>query len=73
MAMIEREPHLQYISDEQGNVQGVIVPIELWREILSERETAYLLNSDAMKQRLLEAQHRTDGIPFEEALEKLGV
>ncbi len=73
MAMIEREPHLQYISDEKGNVQGVIVPIELWREILSERETAYLLNSEAMKQRLLEAMDRKDGIPFEEALEKLGV
>lgn len=73
MAMIEREPHVQYISDERGNVQGVIVPIELWREILSERETAYLLNSEAMKQRLLEAMDRKDGIPFEEALEKLGV
>jgi antitoxin YefM len=43
--MIEREPHVQYISDEKGNVQRVIVPIELWREILSERETAYLLIS----------------------------
>lgn len=73
MAMIERESHVQYISDERGNVQGVIVPIELWREILSERETAYLLNSEAMKQRLLEAMGRKDGIPFEEALEKLGV
>ncbi len=71
--MIESEPEVQYISDEKGHVQGVIVPIELWREILSERETAYLLNSEAMKQRLLEAMHRQDGIPFDEALEKLGV
>jgi PHD/YefM family antitoxin component YafN of YafNO toxin-antitoxin module len=71
--MIEREPHVQYIADEKGNIQGVIVPIEVWREILSERETAYLLNSEAMKQRLLEAMQRTDGIPFDEALEKLGI
>jgi PHD/YefM family antitoxin component YafN of YafNO toxin-antitoxin module len=71
--MIEREPHLQYISDEKGNIEGVIVPIEVWREILSERETAYPLDSAAMKQRLLEAMQRTDGIPFEQALEKLGI
>ena len=28
---------LQYVSDEQGNAVGVIVPIELWREIEAER------------------------------------
>jgi hypothetical protein len=33
---------------------GVIVPIELWREISSEKETAYLLQSEAMKRRLRE-------------------
>lgn len=71
--MIEPEPHVQYISDEKGNVHGVIVPIELWREILSERETAHLLNSETMKRRLLEAMQRQDGIPFEEAIEKLGI
>lgn len=64
--MIESDPKVQYISDEKGNVQGVIVPIELWREILSERETAYLLDSEVMKRRLLEATQRQDGIHFEE-------
>lgn len=29
----------------------MIVPIQLWREIESERETAYLLHSEPMKQR----------------------
>ncbi len=53
--------------------QGVIVPIEVWREIIAERETAYLLKSEAMKQRLFEAKSRQDGIPFAEALEKLGI
>ncbi len=64
---------IQYISDESGNPVGVIVPIELWREIESEKETAYLLNSENMKRRLLEAKERTDGISFEETCEKLGV
>ena len=64
---------VQYISDDQGKVTGVIVPIELWAEISSELETAYLLNSKTMKQRLLDAKNRHKGIPFEEALEKLGI
>ena len=64
---------IQYISDESGNPTAVIVPIELWREIESEKETAYLLKSENMKQRLLEAKDRQTGIPFEEAREKLGI
>ena len=64
---------VQYISDEEGKTVGVIVPIELWREIESERETAYLLKSDVMKQRLLEAKARDDGISIEDAREKLGI
>ena len=49
------------------------MPIKLWREIESERETAYLLRSAKMKERLLQAKSREEGIPFEEALEKLGI
>ena len=64
---------IQYVSDEQGNAVAVIVPIALWREIASERETAYLLRSEMMKRRLLEARQRQDGIAFEEACEKLGL
>lgn len=64
---------IQYISDESGNPTAVIVPIELWREIESEKETAYLLKSEEMKRRLLEAKDRQTGIPFEDALEKLGI
>lgn len=36
----------------------MIVPIEVWREIESEQETAYLTKSETMKQRLLEAKRR---------------
>ncbi len=64
---------IQYVSDESGNPTAVIVPIELWREIDSEKETAYLLESENMKRRLLEAKERQTGIPFEEAREKLGI
>lgn len=54
-------PPVQYISDAEGNAVGVIVPIKLWREIESERETAYLLKSPTMRKRLLEARGRTVG------------
>ena len=64
---------IQYVSDESGQPTAVIVPIELWREIESEKETAYLLKSENMKRRLLEAKDRQTGIPFEEAREKLGI
>ena len=64
---------IQYVSDEEGNPTGVLVPIELWKEIMSERETAYLLKSEAMRQRLLEAKQRTEGIPFNDVRQKLGV
>ena len=67
------ESDVQYISDNQGDLKGVLVPIELWREITSELETTYLFKSEAMKQRLLKAKNRKGGIPFEEALEKLGI
>ncbi len=64
---------IQYISDEHENVTGVIVPITLWKEIESEKETAHLLKSATMKKRLLEAKNRKKGIPFDEACQKLGV
>ena len=64
---------IQYVSDESGEPTAVIVPIELWREIESEKETAYLLKSENMKQRLVKAKDRNSGIPFEEAREKLGI
>ena len=66
-------PEIQYVSDGSGNPTSVIVPIELRREIESEKETAYLLKSENMKRRLLQAKDRQTGIPFEEALGKLGI
>ncbi len=67
------ESQIQYVSDETGQPVSVIVPIALWCEIESERETAYLLGSAKMKERLLRARGRDEAIPPEEALEKLGL
>ncbi len=64
---------IQYISDENNKVTRVIVPIDLWREIQSEKETAYLLKSETMKKRLIEARNRKEGIAFDEACTKLGI
>ncbi len=64
---------VQYISNKNSKVTGVIVPIDLWRKIESERETARLLRSETMKRRLLEAKNRTEGISLDEACEKLGI
>ncbi|MCI5138234.1 MAG: prevent-host-death protein [Candidatus Electrothrix sp. AR1] len=65
--------HVQYISNKNSKVTGVIVPIDLWRKIESERETARLLRSETMKHRLLEAKNRTEGISLDEACKKLGI
>jgi len=64
---------IQYVSDKKGKTVAVIVPIDLWREIESERETDYLLKSENMKRRLLQAKNRDEGISFEEACKKCGI
>ena len=69
--MVQTE--VQYISDAEGKQIGVIVPIDLWHELASERETAYLLQNEPMKRRLLEAKDRQGGISLEDARGKLEV
>ena len=64
---------IQIVSNEAGEPTAVIIPIELWREIASERETAYLLKSETMKHRLLESVQRHDGLSLETVAEKLGI
>ena len=67
------EADIQVVTNEAGQPTAVIVPIALWKEIASERETAYLLKSDTMRQRLLAALERTSGMPLDDALSKLGL
>lgn len=64
---------IQIVSSEAGEPTAVIVPIELWREIESERETAYLLKSKTMKDRLIKAAQRQTGLSLDATIEKLGV
>ena len=64
---------IQIVSNEAGEPTAVIIPIELWREITSERETAYLLKSETMKQRLLAAARREGGLSIEAVVEQLGI
>ncbi len=64
---------IQYIADENNHITGVIVPIDLWQEIQSEKETAYLFKSHTMRKRLLNAKNRKKGILLDEACKKLGI
>lgn len=64
---------VQYITNDLNDITGVIVPIELWHELQAEKETAYLLKSEAMKERLLAAKNRNTGVSLEEVSAKLGV
>lgn len=64
---------IKYVSNEDGTIVEVIVPINIWREIESEQETAYLLKSPTMKKRLLSAKNRQEGMSLGEVCEKLGI
>lgn len=64
---------IQYVSDADGKPVGVLVPIAHMREIASERETAYLLKSEAMRERLSKAKDRTTGTSLADVKAKLGV
>ena len=64
---------IEILRNEKGEETAAVVPIELWREIESERETGYLLSSLAMRCRLTEALSRKEGIGLDTAIEKLGV
>jgi antitoxin YefM len=67
------DAEIQFVSNESGEPTAVIIPIALWREIESERETVYLLKSETMKRRLLSAKDHQEGLSLEAAIEKLGI
>ena len=67
------ETDIQIVSNEAGEPTAVIVPIALWNEIASERETAYLLKSETMKRRLHASLERGGGIALDDAVAKLGL
>jgi hypothetical protein len=49
---------IQYVSDENGVVVSVIVPIELWREISSEPGLAHLLSNSVVSQEVGDAKNQ---------------
>lgn len=67
------EVDIQIVSNEAGEPTAVIVPIALWNEIASERETAYLLKSATMRERLQAALERRSGVALDDAVAKLGL
>jgi antitoxin YefM len=60
---------IQFVSNESGEPTAIIAPIEHWREIESERETAYLVKSAKMKDRFLHAAQRQTGLSIEAVVE----
>ena len=68
-----KENKIQYITDEDGNTTGVIVPIDLWEAIISDEETSHLLDSEKMKKRLFQARERNTGFSIDEVRQKLGI
>lgn len=67
------EADIQVVTNEAGQPTAVIVPIALWKEIASERETAYLLRSETMRRRLVAALERVGGVQLDDAVAKLGL
>jgi len=67
------EADIQIVSNQAGEPTAVIVPIALWKEIASERETAYLLQPETMRGRLLAALERSSGVSIDDAVAKLGL
>jgi len=64
---------LQNITDNNGKQIAVVLPIEFWKKVCPQDETDYLKSSKIMKKRILEAMNRTEGIPYKEVCEKLGI
>ncbi len=67
------EVEVQYITDINGVVKNVIIPIEYWRRINCDDETEFLLQSLTNKDRLIEALNRKVFLSKEEVYARLGL
>jgi hypothetical protein len=63
---------IQYVSDEIGNTMSVIVPIELWHEIESEKNCVFA-EKRKNESKAFGSKDRNEGISLEQAREKLGI
>ncbi len=72
---------VQYITDETGKTAAVIIPLKEWETVLRKlyeneperNDTAYLLQSETMKKRLIESRNRSGGKTWEEVRDALGI
>lgn len=72
---------VQYITDAKGRKKAAVVPIAEWEQVLaaleahegSEKETAHLLSTEAMRKRFAAARKRTGGKTLEEVRDALGL
>jgi toxin YoeB len=62
---------LQYLSDADGSVQAVVIPIDAWKRLASQLETYHLLQSPEMHRRLRDAKSRAKGITFDESIRQI--
>ncbi len=66
--------NVRYVSDDNGEITDVIVPIALWKQLeIGQDETEYLLSSEPMKKRLLESIIRNENISLEDARARAGL
>jgi len=66
--------NVRYVSDDNGEITDVIVPIGLWKKLgIGQDETEYLLSSEPMKNRLLESIRRNKDISLEDARARVGL
>ncbi len=67
------EVDVQYITDNDGLIKKVILPIDFWNKINCEDETEYLLKSQVNKVRLLESLNRNYSLSKEEVYARIGI
>jgi PHD/YefM family antitoxin component YafN of YafNO toxin-antitoxin module len=63
---------IQYISNNNGEISGVVLPIDFWNKINCTDETEYLLQNKVNKKRLIESLNRDEEVSKDEAYERLG-
>ena len=64
------DDHTPVIITRKSARSVVMLSLEDYQSL---EETAYLLRSETMKRRLLDAKERTTGVSLEDAREKLGI
>src|SRR5690625_580387 len=62
---------LQFLSDHEGSVQSVVVPIDLWHQLNARVETFYISQNPVWYARIREAMTRGTGIAFDESLRQI--